>query len=282
MELNKIEVVQDPLIALLTDFGQDDFFVASLKGVIASINPSARVVDISHHVPSFQTLACGFVLSSCYNYFPEKTIFLVIVDPGVGSVRKIILVETKKYFFIAPDNGTLSMAVENEEINQIRELKNDKYFLPRVGHTFEGRDKMAPAASWLSKGVNIEDFGPEVDQYEKSNIQKPLVKQNEIVGQVIYIDKFGNIITNIAHHTVERLRQGRRREEIYLQAGTREISSLQENYSSVKRKELFFLPGSVGLMEIAVREGSASERLGLRPGDEVKIALRAGIRSTIG
>ena len=211
LEFNKIEAVQDPLIALLTDFGQDDFFVASLKGVIASVNPSAGIVDISHNVPSFQTLACGFVLSSCYNYFPEKTIFLVIVDPGVGSVRKIILVETKKYFFIAPDNGTLSMALENEEINQIRELKNDKYFLPRISNTFEGRDKMAPSASWLSKGVKVEDFGPKVDQYEKSHIRKPLVKLNEIVGQVIYIDKFGNIITNISHHIVECLRQGRRR-----------------------------------------------------------------------
>jgi len=143
--------VKNPVIALMTDFGEDDFFVASLKGVIAKINPSARIIDITHRIPSFDIGAAGLVLSSSYKYFPPKTIFLVVVDPGVGSYRRILLAKTKNFFFIAPDNGVLSLVLDEEKVQKLIEVKNRKFFLPEVSSTFEGRDKMAPIAAWLSK-----------------------------------------------------------------------------------------------------------------------------------
>ena len=267
--------MKHPVIALLTDFGEDDFFVPSLKGVILKINSSARIVDITHHIPSFDIKAGGFILYSCYTYFPTKTIFLVVVDPGVGSSREILLAETKKYFFIAPDNGILSYIVDEEEVTQIREVRKKKYFLPEVSHTFEGRDKMAPAAAWLSKGVPCVEFGPEVTSYESFNLQKPQEKGNEITGQVLYTDKFGNLITNIPERMLALSGIGRVKKKFSLYAGGRKISSFRESYSSAKEGELLFLTGSLGLIEIASREGSASKQLKIKNGDTVRIVIKS-------
>ena len=173
--------MKQPFIALMTDFGEDDYFVASLKGIIYRINPLARIINITHRVPSFDIAIGSFILFSCYRYFPVPTIFLVVVDPGVGSVRKILLAKTEKYFFIAPDNGVLSQVFEAERIEQMREVTNPQFFLHEISHTFEGRDKMAPVAAWLSKGVSCSEFGPEVKSYARIKVQKPLIKGKEIL-----------------------------------------------------------------------------------------------------
>ncbi len=259
----------------MTDFGEDDFFVASLKGVIAKINPPARIIDITHRLPSFDIKAGSFILFSSYKYFPARTIFLVVVDPGVGTSRKILLAETDNYFFIAPDNGVLSLVLEEEGIRQLREVTNQNYFLPEQSRTFEGRDKMAPAAAWLSRGISCEEFGPEANSYEKYNTEKPQIKRDEIIGHILYIDKFGNLITNIPEGMLKFLQKKTGKKKLSLSIEDMEITSFEQSYSSVKKGELIFLVGSVGLIEIAAKESSAAQRLKIKNGDEVKIAIRS-------
>lgn len=259
----------------MTDFGEDDFFVASLKGVIAKINPSARIIDITHRLPSFGIKAGSFVLFSSYKYFPARTIFLAVVDPGVGSPRKILLAETDNYFFIAPDNGVLSLVLEEEGIRQLREVTNKNYFLPELSRTFEGRDKMAPVAAWLSRGISCEEFGSEETSYKKFDAEKPQLKRDEIIGHILYIDKFGNLITDIPEGMLEVLQKKTGKKKLSLSVKDKEITSLEQSYSSVKKGELLFLVGSVGLIEIAAKESSAARKLKIKNGDKVKIIVRS-------
>lgn len=258
----------------MTDFGEDDFFVASLKGVIAEISPSSRIIDITHRIPSFDIMSASFVLFSSYKYFPSQTIFLVIVDPGVGSSRRILLAKTKNYFFIAPDNGVLSLILEKEEIEKLKEVKNNKFFLPELSSTFEGRDKMAPVAAWLSRGISCDEFGAEVHQYEKLEIQKPHIKGNEIIGQIVYTDKFGNLITNIPGQMANLLQKKEGKMRLALHVGEVEIESFVHSYSPARKGELLFLVGSLGLVEIAAKENSAARILKAKANDEVRIILR--------
>lgn len=271
---NKIGKVKNPVIALMTDFGEDDFFVASMKGAILKINPSVWIIDITHRIPSYDVQTAGFVLWACYKYFPAQTIFVVVVDPGVGSERKILLARTKKYYFIAPDNGVLSLVLGEEEIEELREVANRKYFLPYLSHTFEGRDKMAPVAAWLSKGISCSEFGPEKTFFEKLDFMKPLIKGKEILGHVLYRDKFGNLITDIPARMLEDLMGKMDKKNLELKIRGKKISSFMRSYSSAKRGDLLFLVGSVGTIEIASREESASEMLKAGVGDEVRICMK--------
>jgi len=267
--------VRNSAIALITDFGEDDFFAASLKGVITRINPSARIIDITHRIPSFDIVAASFVLLSSYKYFPPGTVFLVVVDPGVGSSRKVLLIKTKKFFFIAPDNGVLSLALEEETIEKLIEVKNKKFFLPELSSTFEGRDKMAPVAAWLSKGISCDEFGTEVKQYKKLKSQKPVLKGKEVIGQIVYIDKFGNLITNIPGQMLDSLRAKSRKARPSLHVKGVEVGSFVQNYSKAKKGELVFLIDSLWMVEIAAREASAAKKLKAKTGDEVRISIRS-------
>jgi hypothetical protein len=186
-----------PLIALLTDFGERDFFVPSLKAVIAGINPDARTIDITHEVPSFDIRSASFVLFSCYAFFPRGTVFLAVVDPGVAGGRAILLAVTEKYFFIAPDNGLLTMPLRNEKILALRKATQNRFWLTADKTTFEARDRMAPVAAWLTRGIAPEEFGPEAHTYKRLKIPKPVRSGREIVGEILYQDKFGNLMTNI-------------------------------------------------------------------------------------
>ena len=272
-----------PVIGLLTDFGDEDFFVASLKGVIARINPDAHVIDITHRVPSFNVLSGSFMLSAAYRYFPQKTIFLAVVDPGVGSSRKILCVKTNRYFFIGPDNGVLSMALNRETIVEIREVVDKEYFLPHLTSTFEARDKMAPVAAWLSKGTPCEKFGPKIVTYKEVEVRKPKGEGNNLVGRILHIDKFGNMITNIpAEMLVEKLesldsRLIRLRLVRTPIVDTPELTRLdimyRKTYGEAEKGEALCLTGSLGFLEIAVREGSASEWLKARLGDGIVFTI---------
>lgn len=259
-----------PIIALLTDFGESDFFVPSIKGVIALINPQAKVVDITHNIPSFDVLAGSFVLFASYRFFPKKTIFAAVVDPGVGSSRKILLVETKKYCFIAPDNGILSLVLEEEGVYQTTEISNPKFFLPKTGVTFDGRDKMAPVSAWLSLGVSPEEFGPRIKDVQKNELSAVHQTDEEIQGAVLYEDKFGNLITNISSSQFDPFLEKHGREAVRLMAGDN-IIMYGDFYSAVPTGEPVFLYGSLGLIEIAVREGSALNKLKVKSGDSIKI-----------
>ncbi len=273
-----------PIIGVLTDFGDEDFFVASLKGVIAQINPEARIIDITHRVPSFNVLSGSFILFAAYRYFPQKTIFLAVVDPGVGSSRKILCVETATYFFIGPDNGVLSMALEEETITQIRDVTENTYFLPHPTRTFEARDKMTPVAAWLSKGVPCEKFGPKIVSYNKLDVRRPKGEGDNLLGTILHIDKFGNLITNIPAEMLKQKREGsdgqllRLRLERGSGCESPELRGLDivfhKTYGEALEGEALCLTGSLGLLEIAIREGSASEWLKASVGDGIILTTK--------
>jgi S-adenosylmethionine hydrolase len=258
-------------IALLTDFGADGFFVASLKGVILSINPRAALVDIDHAIPSFDLRTAAFELFAAARFFPRGTIFLAIVDPGVGSDRRILLIQTLRHYFIGPDNGVLSLALSREKILGIHSLTNPRYFLPEPSLTFEGRDKMAPAAAWLSKGAKPALFGPRLRDYVRLPIPSAFASAQQIIGQVMYVDKFGNLITNIPADMMRGLAARKGVESLMALAGRKKIGGLRTTFSSATKGESFFLVGSLGLVEVAVRGDSARARLNLKPGDEIRI-----------
>lgn len=269
--------MEHPLITLLTDFGEDDFFVASLKGAILSINPLVQIVDITHRVPPFAVRRAGFILFSCYRFFPTHTIFLSVVDPGVGSGRRILLVETKKYFFIAPDNGLLTLILDQEQVYQIREVTNPKYFLSKESRTFEARDKMAPVAAWISRSIPTSEFGKSVSKYEKMEIPKPRIRKNTIEGCFLYHDKFGNLITNIPNEMMDLFVKDTGKTKLTLAAGRKEVVDFHRSYSDAKRGELLVIEGSVGLIEVSAREASAFKKLKAKPGDPIKILIQRNI-----
>jgi S-adenosylmethionine hydrolase len=263
------EAMASPPIALLTDFGDRDFFAGSLKAVIAAINPRAVTVDITHNAPPFDPAAAGFLLTACYGFFPEGTIFLSVVDPGVAAGRKIILVLTPRYRFIAPDNGLLTMPLEREKVLEVREVRSRRFFLSAGRTTFEGRDRMAPAAAWLSLGVDPRELGPRLRAVKKIRVPRPARTASGIRGAVLYADHFGNLITNIPARMLERLRQGRPASRPVLRIAGRDIRDFRKSYASAKAGAPFALIDSLGLVEIAVREASAASVLGARPGTAV-------------
>ncbi len=263
--------MKTPLIALLTDFGEKDFFVPSLKAVIAGINPDARTIDITHEVPSFDIRAASFILFSCCEFFPKGTVFLAVVDPGVASGRAILLAETKKYFFIAPDNGLLTLPLRNKKIVGLRKVTKSRYWLRAGRTTFEARDRMAPVAAWLAHGLSPEELGPKVKTYRRLKINEPLRSGHEILGEILYQDKFGNLITNIPLSMFASVGPSKGMPDLALYLGKTRIGRFVVSYAEVKDDRPFFLINSQGLIEIAVREGSAAAALGAKPGDPLRI-----------
>ncbi len=260
-------------IGLLTDFGEKDFFVPSLKAVIAAINPEARTIDITHEVPSFDIRSASFILFSCCGFFPKGTVFLAVVDPGVASGRAILLAETKKHFFIAPDNGLLTLPLKSREIVSLRKVTQSRFWLTAERTTFEGRDRMAPVAAWLTYGLSPEEFGPEVKTCRRLKIREPVRRGSEITAEILYEDKFGNLMTNIPLSLLRSLRPSKAKPRLALHLGETRIDRLAASYAEVKDSRSFFLVNSQGLVEIAVREGSAANRLGAKPGDPVRLRL---------
>jgi S-adenosyl-L-methionine hydrolase (adenosine-forming) len=245
------------IIALLTDFGTKDYFVGALKGTILSINAGANIVDITHEIPPQDIRAAAFTLLACYKNFPEKTIFLTVVDPGVGSNRKAILVETEKYYFIAPDNGLLSFVFE--EISRVYELTNKKYFAANVSQTFHGRDIFAPVAAHLSNGVEPNQFGNETKDFVRS-------KSEKAEAEIIHIDRFGNLITNLKPEDLP--------EKFALQIGGKIIDQLKNFYAEAETGEIFMIWGSAGFLEIAARQDSASKLLNAENGAKILVSFR--------
>jgi S-adenosyl-L-methionine hydrolase (adenosine-forming) len=260
-------------IVLLTDFGEKDFFVPSLKAVIAGTNPEARTIDITHEAPSFDIRAASFILFSCYRFFPKTTVFLSVVDPGVASGRAILLAETKKYFFIAPDNGLLTLPLKNEEIVGLWKITDTRFWLTEEKTTFEARDRMAPVAAWLTRGIAPGEFGPEVKSYRRLKIKEPVLSGREIAGEILYQDKFGNLITNIPFSMFPSGQSSKSKPDAVFYLGKKRISRFATSYAEVKDKRPFFLVNSQGLIEVAVREGSAAAAIGAKPGDPVRIYL---------
>jgi S-adenosylmethionine hydrolase len=261
------------LITLTTDFGLSEHYVGAMKGVIYSVHPSAVVVDITHGVQSFDILDGAIAISQAYSYYPKDTIHVVVVDPGVGSARRPILVSAGTHFFLAPDNGVLSLVYQREERVLVRHISAEHYFHVPVSNTFHGRDVFAPVAAYLSKGVDTAKFGEEITDYVRFAAPRPKAAgPNAWKGVALKIDKFGNVITNITPQDVPQL-FGDARPSFKLTVGSAEITKLCSSYAEGAPGELFALLGSTGFLEITANKGAASRLAGVERGAEVGLTL---------
>lgn len=270
-----VSVSPIPIITLTTDFGLQDHYVGVMKGVMLGINPEVKLVDICHEVQSYAVLDAAYTLEAAYTYFPAGTIHLIIVDPGVGSNRRPILAQSGDYYFIAPDNGILSPIFKREKNPTVIEITSSKYFLTPISTTFHGRDIFAPAAAWLSTGVTPEQFGKIIHDYVVLDIPAAkIIAPGVISGQIIKVDKFGNLISNVS---VEVFEQSRKRwgEKFSLQIGDVEIMRLITCYAEGKDNEACAIIGSSGRLEIVVKEKRADELLGVEVGQELRLVFNS-------
>lgn len=266
-----------PIITLLTDFGFKDSYVASMKGVILNINPECRVVDITHQIHPQDITEGAFVLANAFSYFPEGTIHLAVVDPEVGGARNPILIVTDRFFFIGPDNGIFSLALHEERMKSAYVLTERRFFRPEISSTFHGRDIFAPVAGHLTLGIPPKAFGKRIDSYKTLNLPDPMVKRRRLVGEVIHVDAFGNLITSIDQVTFSKFHQGR---PFRIKVKNRIIPRISMGYWEGKKGELIALFGSGGFLEIAVREGNAQKRFQMKRGDKVFIEPMRDNRQT--
>lgn len=262
-----------PIITLLTDFGSQDYFVAAMKGVILSINPNVRIVDISHEIPPQDIRAAAFNLLAAYQSFPLGTIHLVAVDPGVGSARRPVLVQCADQFFVGPDNGLFSWVCEREEDRRAFHLTNQSFFREPTSPTFHGRDVFAPVAAALSNGAAPAELGPEIDDLiQLESLSPRTIDQGTIAASIIHVDRFGNCITNLRH---EHLGKGPNRARLIV--NDREIKSFRRFFAdeSDEAGELFCVIGSAGFLEIAAQNSSAAEILSARRGQSLRLIMQA-------
>ncbi len=248
------------IITLTTDFGTDDGFVGSVKGVILSINSGTSIVDISHTVNPHDILGGAFVLYQAYSYFPENTIHIAVVDPGVGSKRQAIIIETDKHLFVGPDNGIFSLVLKNERPKRIISLTNEEYFLNDISNTFHGRDIFAPVAARLTLGETVSNFGDELEKIEIADWGEPLRTDDRLEGTVLHVDRFGNLITNIS---TEDILSFSKESSIQIQVGGKTIKGLSKTYSDGKKGKPIALISSVNLLEIAYNMDSAQKNTGM-------------------
>ena len=261
------------IITLTTDFGDIDPYVGIMKGVILNIYPYAKIVDITHTIPPQDIWQANWTIQNSYNYFPHKTIHLCIVDPGVGSKRKAILIETKNYFFIGPDNGLFTNVPEKEEVINIIELSEKKYWLPNLkgeidpAPTFHGRDIFSPVAAHLAKGVAAKEFGTQLEKETlvKLSLNSFTKTQKGIAGIVKYIDHFGNIITNIPKSDIPTKIHGRIKNV--------DFKGLAQSYSEGELNKLIAINGSTGYLELSINSGNAAKITKAQVGDKVEITF---------
>jgi len=258
-----------PVIALLTDFGTGDHYAGAMKGVILGICPDATLVDITHDIPPHDVTAGALELAASYKYFPAGTIFVAVVDPGVGSARRGVAADTGDYRFVAPDNGVLTQVLREAPAKKIVELTERRYARPTVSRTFEGRDRFAPAAGWLAKGTQLAALGRPVADIHRLDIPVAEAGPDSIRGVVLRVDRFGNLVTNIDRKTVERLGQGG---AMTIDAAGQRIERLVATYAELPADGVGALFGSTDHLELAAPSSSAAERLGLGRGAVVTVA----------
>lgn len=255
-----------PLLSLLTDFGTSDYFVGAMKGAILSVCADARIIDITHEIPAHDIHTAAFTLLASYQTFPRGTIHIAVVDPGVGSSRKPILIQSENYFFIAPDNGLLSYVAERENKIKVFHLTNERYFRQSVSATFHGRDIFAPAAAQLARGVEAKELGEEIESFVRLGSLNPTIESETIQGSIINIDRFGNIVTNITpEHITEKMIESR----FILKVSKHKIERLQTFYAEANDGEIFAIWGSAGFLEIVAFKDSAARLLNAKVGDDV-------------
>jgi len=262
-----------PLITLLSDFGLKDPYVAEMKAIVSTISPEARIIDISHTIEKFNIRMGAFVLASATRYFPKGTIHVAAVDPGVGTKRRALLVETKHAFYIGPDNGLLMLAAQREGIRHVYAITNPKLMLSRVSFTFHARDVFAPAAAHLANGTPPSDFGPEISNYAVPRFANPVLKAGELIGEILHIDDFGNIITNMTSKNLGKIKvKLKNLLSVKMKNRTWKIRFCT-TYGDVTKKTAVVLIGSHNFLEIAVNQGSASRKFKAKVSDAVAVSL---------
>ena len=262
-----------PIITLTTDFGLNDHFVGAMKGVILEIVPEAAIVDISHAVQAFDVLDGAIAISQAYSYFPNGTVHVVVVDPGVGTTRRPIIASSDGYHFVAPDNGVLSMVYAKEERIHVRHVTSDHYFRQPVSNTFHGRDVFAPVAAYLAKQVDSHKFGDEIEDFVRFAAPRPKpAGDNRIRAVVLKVDRFGNLITNVTPQDVPALFSGKP-DLFKIVVGSKEVTEIQTSYAEGAPGQVFGILGSMGYLEIAANRAPASQITGANKGSEVTIVL---------
>jgi S-adenosylmethionine hydrolase len=263
-----------PVITLLTDFGLADHYVGAMKGIILGICPDAQLVDISHEITRYAITEAAFTLSQAWTCFPEGTVHLVVVDPGVGSARRPILVEASGHHFVAPDNGVLTMLYDAipagvfEQHIEIREITAARFFHQPVSRTFHGRDIFAPVAAHLADGLAAGEFGNRIGDPVRLGFAKPArTGPKTWAGTILKVDHFGNLITNLDSETWQRLAS----EPFEMQVGEILVSGMASNYAEMQRGGLFVIAGSAGFLEVSLNRGSAAKTAGAGPGDTVEV-----------
>ncbi|MHA1235162.1 MAG: SAM hydrolase/SAM-dependent halogenase family protein [Promethearchaeota archaeon] len=269
-----MDKLDNQIIGLITDFGaRGQYYVASMKGIVLNINPKANIIDIAHNITPFSIIEAAYIIKSTFSLYPKKTIFIIVVDPGVGSSREIILIRSKSgYFFIGPNNGIFPNVFDASEISKCIHLQNEQYFNMPISKTFHGRDIMAPVGAYLSKGVNIDKFGSKfpIGKLIDFPIELKKISDNEILCSIQYIDGFGNIITNIKGNFVN-FKEGA---EMAIRTREQKIrGKFVTFFEEVFVNSLLFVVGSSGFLEISKNQGNAASDLGLKVGDIITIEL---------
>jgi S-adenosylmethionine hydrolase len=256
------------IITLTTDFGEGDYYVPAVKGVLKTLSPPTEIIDITHLIPPHDIFTAAFTLLCCYRDFPKQTIHMAVVDPGVGSRRRPVLVAAGDYIFIGPDNGIFSYIYEQEENSHVFHLTSEHYFRQPVSDTFHGRDVFAPCAAAVAKGVEWRMLGDEIDDAVRFSVPRPAVlSPRQIRGAVIHVDRFGNIITNVTRAELADLNNS----AMKVRVGKYETSRLLTHFAEAAQNELFAYFGSAGFLEIAVSKQPAAKLIEARRGMEVMI-----------
>lgn len=261
------ELHNNPIITLTTDFGLVDPYVAAMKGVIYSICPVARIVDLGHEISAHDVIAGALFVAGSAPYFPPGTIHVVVIDPGVGSSRKPIAALAGEQIFICPDNGLLTLVLRKLPLREIREINNPELMLNTVSPTFHGRDVFAPASAHIANGIAFSQLGPQLHEIEKLTIPEPEVKENEISGEIIHSDHFGNLITNIPRSLIPDA------VHCNIIVGEHILKGIEQTYADVNEGSALALFGSSDYLEIAANKCNAAELIGLIKGNKVRVTF---------
>ncbi len=253
------------IITLTTDFGAADHYVACMKGVILQQAPATQIVDITHSIAAHDVVHGAFVIRQAFDHFPEGTIHVVVVDPGVGTTRRLLAASYDGQIILAPDNGIVSLVHRDFALDELRHIANARLFRQDVSATFHGRDILAPVASHLARGMSLVNVGPLIDQLEILNLEQPApLPHGGIQGQVLYVDHFGNLITNISEADLAAA-IGRAR-DLSVYVGPLRVGPLRMTYADVNPGEIVAILGSTGMLEVAINQGSAAAQLRAAPG----------------
>ncbi len=256
-------------MTLTTDFGLADPYVAEMKGTILSICPNAVIVDVTHNVEKFSIRMGAYMLASAAPYFPAGTVHVAVVDPGVGTQRRPIIMQTEHSVFVGPDNGLLILAAEAQGIKHMYKIDNPRFMLPHVSSTFHGRDIFAPAAAHIANGVSMDEFGPEISDLTQATFTKVKRNKETIVGEVLHVDGFGNIITNIRPKDIKHIQEGNLQAEL---PNAKLHLKLAKTYAEAKPEEPVALIGSHNYLELALNQGSAAAKFQTKTGDKISLS----------